>query len=358
MGSIHKTPYIFRSKPLFGIDIGKGTMKAVQLDMQNSTHPRLIGYGTTTFSEAAIEEGVIVKPELIAEAAQTLFSKNLIGDITSLRAALTIPSYRTFTRSMQLPPLKPQELGEAVRLEAEQYIPLSLDELYLDYTVLARSKNGTEILAVAVPKTIVDSYMELSAIMGIEVVLIESTMSALGRLFSRDAQSDVPSVIIDFGSMSADISIYDKGIVTTGTVAGGGQLFNEAIEKQLKVSSAEANIIKTKYGLSRSRRQAEIQAALEPILEKITTEIKRLVRYHAEHSGPDRPIKQVVTLGGGANVPGLSDYFTSNLRIAVRSLDPWQGIDMNNLQPPALHDRPMFGSVIGLGMTPSNEVFS
>lgn len=357
MGSINKTPYIFRSKPLFGIDIGKGTIKAVQLDHQNSSHPRLVGYGTTTFAEAAIEDGVIVKPELIAEAAQTLFAKNLVGDITSIRAALTIPSYRTFTRSMQLPSLKKHELSEAVRLEAEQYIPLSLDELYLDYTVLARSKSGTEILAVAVPRAIVDSYMELSAIMGIETVLIESTMSALGRLFSRDAQSDVPSVIIDFGSLSADISIYDKGIVTTGTVAGGGQLFNQAIEKQLKVSSAEANIIKTKYGLGRSRRQAEIQAALEPILQKITTEIKRLVRYHAEHSGVDRPITQVITLGGGANVPGLSDYFTSNLRLAVRALDPWQNIDLNGLQPPALRDRPMFASVIGLGLAPPKEVF-
>ncbi len=357
MGSTHKTPNFFRSKPLFGLDIGKGSLKAIQLTIDGEAQPKLVGYGTASFDEAAIQDGVIVKPELIAEAAKALFGKKLIGDITSRRAALTIPSYRTFARSMQLPSLKPHELTEAVRLEAEQYIPLSLDQLYLDYTVLSQSKDGTEILAVAVPRAIVDSYVDLAAIMGVEPVLVESTMNAVGRLFARDKQSDVPSVIIDFGSISADISIYDHGIVTTGTVDGGGQSFNNAIEKVLGVSSAEANIIKTKYGLGRSRRQSEIQSALQPILEKITVEIKRLVRYHTEHYGEGRPLQQVVMLGGGANVPGLSDYFTDSLRMAVRSVDPWQNIDARGLQIPSLNDRPMYASVIGLGLVPPAGVF-
>ena len=93
------------------------------------------------------------------------------------------------------------------------------------------------------------------------------------------------------------------------------------------------------------------------IEEKIIKEIRRLVRYHDEHYGQERPIQQVVTLGGGANIPGLSDYFTSSLRMAVRTLDPWQKIDINGLQPPELHDRPMFASVIGLGIVPPGEVF-
>lgn len=357
MGSIHKTPLFFRSKPLFGLDIGKGSLKAVQLSLDDPAQPKLVGYGNTSFDEAAIDDGVIIKPELIAEAAQSLFGRGLTGNITSMRAALTIPAYRTFTRSMKLPPLKQHELAEAVRLEAEQYIPLSLEDLYLDYTVLTRAQDGIEILAIAVPKAIVDSYMDLAAVMGVEAVLIESTMSAVGRLLSRDKQSDVASVVIDFGTLSADISIYDHGIATTGTVDGGGELFTNAIEKGLKVSNAEASIIKTKYGLGRSRRQSEIQAALEPILQTIVSEIKRLIRYHAEHYGPERPIQQVVTLGGGANVPGLNDYLTSSLRLAVRSLDPWQSIAVGTIEPPALNDRPMFASVIGLGLAPPAEVF-
>ncbi|CAN5120215.1 type IV pilus assembly protein PilM [soil metagenome] len=357
MGSINKTPYFFQSKPLFGLDIGKGSLKIVQLQLEDTNRPKLVAYGSTTFDHSAIEDGVITDPAAIAKAAQTLFKDGLIGDITSRRIALTIPSYRTFTRSLKLPLLKPKELAEAVRLEAEQYIPLSLDELYLDYTTISTSDDGVEVLVVAVPKGIVDSYLELGTVMGLETMLIESTMSANGRLFGHDKQSDVASVIIDFGTLSADVSIYDHGIVTTGTVEGGGQIFTQAIEKALNVSNAEANIIKTKYGLGKSRRQDEIHTALEPILHKIVTEIKRLQRYHHERYGSGRQIQQVVALGGGANMPGLSDYFTNNLRIAVRAIDPWQCVDMNNLQPPSAQDRSMYTSAIGAALTPAHEVF-
>lgn len=357
MGSIHKTPYFFQSKPLFGLDIGKGSLKIVQLDLEHPAKPRLVAYGSTTFDSSAIEDGVIVQPEVIAKAAQGLLKHDLVGDLTTRHVAIAIPSYRTFTLSMQLPVLKPKELAEAVRLEAEQFIPTALDELYLDYTVISSNDEGAEILVVAVPKTIVDSYLMLSSLMGLQTVLIEPTMSANGRLFGRDNQSDVASVVIDFGTVSADISIYDRGVVTTGTVEAGGQIFTEAIEKKLKVSSAEAAIIKAKYGLSKSRRQTEINAALEPTLKKIVTEIKRLIRYHAEHYGTGRPIQQVVTLGGGANLPGLNDYFTDTLRLAVRTLDPWQDIDAGRLQPPNMHDHPIYTSAIGLSLAPPHEVF-
>jgi len=371
MGSIHKTPYFFRSKPLFGLDIGKSSLKVVQLaqieakqptkkvkdNTQNPYELKLIGYGTASFDPAAIVDGVIVQPEVIAKAAQELFKKQLIGDITTSQVALSIPSYRTFTRSIELPVLQPRERTEAVRLEAEQYIPMPLDEMYLDYTVITETTEAMTVLAVAVPRDIVDSYLQLTALMGLEAVLVESTMSAVGRMFSHDIQSDVTSVVIDFGTMSSDISIYDHGILTTGTVEGGGQVFTNAIEKKLAVSASEAAIIKTKYGLGLSKRQKEIQTALDPTLQRIVKEVKRLERYYNERYGADRPIQQVITLGGGGNMPGLSDYLTSELRLAARTCDLWNYVDLSGLQPPSTIDRSMYATAMGLALAPPTGVF-
>lgn len=359
MGTANQTPLFFTPKPVFGLDIGSGSLKVVQLatDASNKkTAPRLIGYGTTTFDSKAINEGIIEQPEVIAKAAHEVFSKGLIGAITTRRVAMAIPAYRTFTRSMQLPPLKASERSDAVILEAEQYLPMPLDDMYLDYTVISEDKSGTEVLAVAVPKKVVDSYLELCAIIGLEPVLIESTMNALGRTFGRDGQNDVTSLLIDFGSLSSDISIYANGIITTSTVEGGGEDFAKAIKDALHVSESEARIIKNKYGLGMSKRQAEIRTALEPTMQKIIKEIKRLIRYHTERYSSDRPISQVITLGGGANLPGLSDYFTNELRIAVREAAPWQYIDYKHIQPPQASDRPMYATAIGLAFADQTEV--
>jgi type IV pilus assembly protein PilM len=357
MGSINKTPQLFQSKPVFGLDIGKTSIKVIQINHDDPKgQPRLVGYGTADFDSSAINEGIIEKPELIAEAAATLFKSGLIGDITTKRVAIAIPAYRAFTRSMQLPALKNNELRDAVTLEVEQYLPVPLDSVYLDFTKISETKTDTEILSVAVPRNVVDSCLDLCAILDIEPVLIETTMNALGRAFSRDGQSDVTSLLIDFGSVSSDISIYDNGIITTSTVEGGGEDFTNAIKKALQVSDSEARIIKTKYGLGMSKRQAEIKTALDPTLQRIIKEIKRLMRYHTERYSSDRPIGQVITLGGGANLPGLSEYFTAELRIAVRACDPWQYFDYKHIQPPQTSDRPMYATAIGLAFSDSSEI--
>lgn len=365
MNKTTKTPLFFRDKPLFGLDIGPCSLKVMQVDEPATKVngkidklPQVIGYGFTSFDPAATQDGVIIQHEVVAKAARNLFDQHLIGDITTRRVALAIPAYRTFTRSLELPKLKNSELINAVELEAEQYVSMPLEDLYLDYDITKQTIDNTELFAVAVPKTIVNSYMELAHILGLEPVLIEPTLSSSGRLFSLDDQSEVPTVIIDFGSKSADISIYDGHILVTGTVQAGGETFTNIIKNKLNVSQAEAGLIKTRYGLSVSRRQAEVTQAMGPILDELVKEIRRMMRYHEERYGAERPIQQIITLGGGANMPGLSDYLTNVLRLAVRHTNPWHYLTYKGLQPPSEADKPMYATVAGLCLSDPKKVIS
>jgi type IV pilus assembly protein PilM len=358
-----KIANFFHDKPVFGLDIGHGSIKVMQVDMPAGSssvknhHPKVIGYGFTTFDKSAQEDGVVVQPEVIAQAALDLFKNHLIGDITTRRVSIAIPAYRTFTRSLQLPKLKPKELKEAVELEAEQYISVPLEDLYLDYEIVRENKETLELFVVAVPKEIVDSYLELTEILGLETVLIEPTLSSSGRLFLIDDQSDVASFIIDFGSLSSDISIFDGKVLVTGTVQGGGVNFTNSIKDKLGVTLEEAGMIKTRYGMGASKKQADIRTALEPTLQQIVKEIRRMMRYYEERYGADKPIGQIITLGGGANMPGLSDYLTDTLRLAVRSSDPWQYFNYKGLQPPSNADKPMYSTVAGLSLAPPKGLF-
>lgn len=355
------SPNLLRHKPLFGLDIGHGSLKVMQLDEASLSHgkpPRVIGYGTTTFDSTAFKDNVIVKPELIAEALLGLFKNSLIGDITTRRVAMAIPSYRAFSRSMQLPKLSPKELSEAVRMQAEEYTPMPLEELYLDYTVTGRSDETTDLFAVAVPKNVVDSYILLTKLTGLEAMVIETTMDAASRLFAHDNAAGDTSVIIDFGSLTADISIFRDSILVTGTVPAGGLVFTKAIKDTLKVTDAEAGVIKTKYGLGVSKKQAEITRALEPSLQKLIKEIRRMMRYHEERYGAEHPISQIIMLGGGANMPGMSDYLTNSLRLPVRSYDPWQHLEYKGLQTPADPDKSMYATVAGLSLINPKTVYA
>lgn len=357
MGSTNKT-YFFKHKPLFGLDIGSGSLKVMQLDTDSLSgrRPRIVGYGAARFDRTAVDNGVVIAPETIAEAMLSLFQGKLTGDITTRRVAMAIPAYRTFTRAISLPLLKPKEVADAVQLEAEQYIPLPPEEIYLDYSIIRTTKDAIEVFAVAVPRKIVDSYLVFAKLLGLEVVAIETTLGGGSRLFGQDKQNTGASVIIDFGSLSSDISIFDKNILVTGTVQGGGTVFTNSIKDKLGVTQTEANIIKNKYGLSMSKKQAEIQTALEPTLQQIVREIRRMIRYYEERYGTDHPITQAVTLGGGANMPGLTEYLTAALRLPVRHCEPWQYFNFKDMEQPSKADKPMYATAAGLALISPKEV--
>lgn len=350
----------YTDKPLFGLDIGRSSLKVMQLE-HTAGKPEIVGYGTADFDLSALDGGVIVKPEIISSALHDLFENHLIGEINTRRVAFTLPGYRNFTRSIQLPRLGDEELREAVQLEVEQYVPIPLGELYLDYVITSQVDDNSEVFAVAAPKKIVDSHLMLANALGLEPVLIEPTMTAGARLFARDKHSNIPSIIIDFGSLTATISIFDKTIIATSTVPAGGLVFTEAIRNTLGVSQEEAGSIKTRFGLDVSKYQKKIEEALEPSLVKVVTEVRRMLRYYEEHytSNSKGGVGQVVTLGGGANMPGLSDYLTNALKVPVRTQGhPWASFAYGHLAVPEEADRLMYATVAGLALVNPKEVFA
>ena len=352
---------LYKDKPLFGLDIGTSSIKVMQISLNKNNHKKqqVLGYGSIRYDSEAVVEGIIKDPEIIAKAVKELFESGIIGNINTRRVALTIPVSKAYSRVMNLPNMSKKELDEAIRLEAEQYIPVALEDLYLDYLITSQTKDNTELLVSAAPKILVDSYMTVTDLLGLEVVIIEPTIASSGRLVGNAEDSDIPTILVDFGSLSVDITIFDKQLIVTGTVSGGGDTFTDLIAIKLDVSKQVAYTIKTKYGLNVSKKQSEIQDALDPILSSLTKEIKKMIRYYSDRSPQkERKIGQVITMGGGANLPGLSEYLTSELRLPARMCSPWTNLDFGKLQPPSESEKTMYITAAGLGLIDPKEVWN
>jgi type IV pilus assembly protein PilM len=289
---------------------------------------------------------------------QGLFKNHLVGDITTNRVAMSLPIAHAFTRSIEVPELTDKELLEAVHTEAEQYVQGAIDDMYIDYTRNGQSGEKSTVFIVAMPKKIVNSYLMVSRLLGLEAVLLQTSSGAGATLFARDKRSDTPTVLVDLGSESADITVYDKGPVLSGTTASGGEQLTQLIVEALGVTDKEATLIKTKYGLGYSKKQAQIRAALQPPLSSLIKEIRRTIRYYEEHSESKRTISQVLIMGGGANMPGLPEYFTDQLRLPVRPFDPTVYIDFGHLRPISTTDRMSYVTATGVGITDPTEVFA
>lgn len=353
-----KTPIVYRDKPVFGFDLGFDSIKVMQIDPEAKRQPRVLGYGYSEFNPKAMQNGVIVDPEEIAKSAYKLLTKELIGSIDTRRIVSSIPVSKSYNRILTLPIMPEGEIKEAVKLEAEQYIPVSIDDLYIDYQVGEKHDNKMDVLVVAAPSRIIDSYLQLFDLLGLDVSVVETSINASTRLVMHTEATDVPTLIIDFGSISTDISIFDTVLRLTGTVGTGGDQITDAIASKLNISQSQAHTIKTKYGIASSKKQRQIVEAVSPLLDKIVTEVKKMDKFYQDRTVGDKSkkIEQVIILGGGANMPGLSDYLTDKIRIATRTCNPWLNLDFGDLQPPHQLEKTLYATSAGLSLLTPKEI--
>ena len=349
----------YKDEPLFGLDIGHATLKAIQIAKPAGQPSTIVGYGTSAFAPEAIQNGEIVKPELVAQAMHQLFEKNLQGKIDSRRVACALPTSRTFSRPMKLPPMDHHDIVEAVNLEAEQYIPIPPGNLYIDYEISRQDAQGIELLLMATPKKIVDSYLELLQSLELEPVAFEPSISAAARLLNIAGASQEPSILVDIGAVTTDIAIFDKTLLVASTVNGGGDSVTEAIAKALRQSPAQAAELKDKYGIAYSPKQQRIVDAVKPQLETLVREIQKSVRYYSQQaSSSGQKITRVVSLGGGAVMPGLDHYLSKELRLPTQNLAPWSKFSFGSLPVPSDAGCSMYLTVAGEAILTPGELQS
>jgi type IV pilus assembly protein PilM len=348
----------YRDKPLFGLDIGHASLKVMEIDKTSSKSVKVLGYGISRFSPEAIHNGEITNPGAIAEAAHQLFDKNIVGAINSRRVACSLPTSHTFHRLIKIPLMEHSHIPEAIHLEAEQYIPVPVDSLYLDYEIYQEDAQGIELLLVASPKKIVDSYLGVLEMLALEPVAFEPTISATSRLLKTMGDSgSEPSILIDIGSVTTDIAIFDKTLLVSSTVNAGGDTMTSLISKGLHLTPEQAIELKDKYGISFSEKQQRVMESVKPQLESLIHETQKSLRYHSERAAKSgKKISKIITLGGGSVMPGLNQYLSRELRLPTLSMDPWQHVSFGELPVPEEFVRSAYITAAGEALLNPTEV--
>ena len=212
---------------------------------------------------------------------------------------------------------------------------------------------------VASPRQIVDSYVAICDLLGLDLALVQTNIRADAQLcmLYEDMTPGSPYIIVDVGGDSIDVGILDETLRVTGTVEEGGNSLTEAIAQQLHISHAKAQSTKVTKGIAAGPQQEKIKAAVSPILDKVIVEIKRMIRFYEERIQDGADISQILIVGGGANMPGLGDYLTDATHIATRVSSPWgTHISFGKLEPPEHADLPRFLTCAGLALAPDEEV--
>jgi type IV pilus assembly protein PilM len=319
-------------KKCLGIDIGTASIKIVELSRLGGWRERikLENYGEvslfTLFEKPfrTFERGsLLLSAQEISRAIKAILEE---AKISTSRAVFSIPDFSTFFTTFELPPLTKKELPEAVKFEARRYIPLPLNEVTLDWSLIEgevdeQKKEKLQILLLAVPNEVINQYREIAQLSQLQLLSLEAEVFSLVRsLIKKDKKIHV---LIDIGAQSTTISIIDRGILKrTHSFDVSGNELTRVLANALQIDYKEAEDFKKIYGLvSPEKAIAEI---LYPLIDLILREIEKISQEFYQSEGKN--IDQVILAGKASLLPGLRDYFFSQLKKEVIIANPFSDI--------------------------------
>jgi len=332
-----------------GIDFGTHSVKAVELKNIFAETPELVNLGSQITPKGVINSEDKLDQKKLADVLKKLYDSS---GIKNKNTVMALPEFSVFTRFLEFPGVKKEELKDAVYFEAKQYIPMPLEEVQLSYVPIGfnQEKNAPRVLLVAAPLKIIDIYINIATLAGLELVAIETESVAMGRAMYK-ATKKKNLVMLDFGANSTDMSILSDGyLVFSQSIAIGSDSLTQSIINKFNFEYPRAEEFKRNYGVVENVLEGKIYNVISPIVESIMVEVRRGVEFYKNKTLSASPTDFILN-GDGALLPGLPEYVSKSLGVTATVAMPWNSIKVDNkLKDIIAKSGPSYSVAIGLAL--------
>lgn len=365
---------LFRAKASYlGVDLGASSIKLVELQ-NDGGRPKLTTYGFVEQRTDVVRGDSVELQQQIVAALRSILKKSRVQ---SRKVVAALPSYAVFTSIISLPEMSKRDLYAAVRWEAKKFVPMPLEEMVLDWRLLAgpatgdslpvdsrspdantqhpapstRSKGpkAMKVLLTAAPKNLVRRYIEIFRATELQIVSLETEAFALQRSLVGAEQN--PVMIADVGAVATDVAVVVDGIpLVNRSIDVGGDTITKAVANALNVDVARAEQFKRDFGIASAQGGvSQIPKTIDFVISSVVNEIRYVTNlYRAQE---ERPIEKLILAGGSAFLPNLSQYLARVLNLKVFVGDPWARVSYPVELKVALDEiGPRFAVAIGLAM--------
>ncbi|MBL8733066.1 MAG: type IV pilus assembly protein PilM [Planctomycetes bacterium] len=331
-------------KSIVGLDIGSSSIKAVELTRDKYDFV-ITGYSQIeVHNEAARQEAIA---ELLRAAR-----------FRSKRVATAVSGKNVVFRYISMPEMPEDKLVQAVRLDADKYIPFAVEDVEIDAQKLAlvqdgNNKNEMKVLLVAAKKSVVADHSRMLVELGLQPVAVGVDGFALGNawelgdMVNPGIQDPGRTVaLVDIGATKASINILrDNVSYFAREVPMGGQDLTNAIARRLGIEPAQAETMKRDPGAE----VAVVQEAVAQVLEDLGNEINLSFDFFENQF--DGEVQEVFLTGGTALLPFLEESFERIFEKRTKTWNPIEGLKVkaDNVDVEALNQlAPQLAVAIGL----------
>ncbi len=317
----------FGKASIIGLDIGSSSVKAVEIAQKSRDKGfELRSLGQAELPSEAIVQGAFLNSSAIVDAIREAVE---VGKIRGTDVAAAVSGHSVIVKRVNLPSMSREELEDQIQWEAEQYIPFDVNEVNLDFQILANHEHEgqMDVLLVAAKKDLIDDYVQVIAEAGLNAVAIDVAGFAVQNAYevNYDEDPDAVTALVNIGAQVVNINVIRNGIPAfTRDIMTGGAQYTEEIQKSLSVSFDEAERIKIGGTAGEQVQEVipqEVELAMRSVSETVIGEISRSLDFFAATSA-DASITRVLLAGGGSKISGFVNAFNDRTGIETNLMDP------------------------------------
>jgi len=331
----------------FALDIGTTAIRVVQLSKTSG------GWNLDKYASVPVDMRIAGSDSAEDQRKLSEIITTAIGQsgIKTKNVVLGAPSTRTFATVIELADMPPAELASTIKYQAEQYIPMSIDEAKIDWAVLGRSpKDPTknEVLLASVANSFSEQRLDLVEALGLNVVAIEPDSIAICRAL-LPAGSTGGRVVLDFGDMGADliVALGDSPRLIRSIPTGLRSLVKAAAQN-LNIQEQQATQFILKFGLVPDKLEGQIVRSLDATMTQFVSEIVKSVKFF-QTKYPDTPVSEMLLSGYASIIPGFDAYLSQKIGLPTKLATPWQYVRVPQSDQASLQDvASQFAVAVGL----------
>lgn len=331
----------------FALDIGTTAVRVVQLRKSGDAW-NLVKYGSAPVDIKVASSDAPEDQKRLGEVITSLVSQ---AGITERNVVVGIPSSKMFATVVDLPNLPSQELASTIKYQAEQFIPMSIDEAKIDWAVLGKSLRDpqkNEVLLASVANKFSEARLDLVESIGLNVVALEPDSLALTRALVQPTNQDA-MMIVDFGDFSTDlVAVLGGSPRLIRSIPVGLQTLVKAATQNLNIDSTQASQFIMKFGLHPDRLEGQILKSLDATLDQFVVEINKSVKFFQSRY-PNVSLKYLMLSGYTLSVPAFGEYVAGKTGIQTVAGNAWGNVRYSpNLRDNLMQLGPQFAVAVGL----------
>jgi type IV pilus assembly protein PilM len=324
---------------LLGIDISSAAIKLLELSKTGARY-KVESYAVAPLAQNAVIDNNISNAEMIAETIKVALKQS--GTRTR-HACVAISGSSVMTKMITMSAhLSEDEMEEQIMVEADQYIPYSLDEVRLDFEVQKVNEASPElvdVLLAASRRENVDERVDVLAQAGLTASIIDVEAFAMENAFAllRDqlpnSDDEQTIAIADIGATMTTLNILHQGrAIYTREQGFGGKQLTEEIQRRYGLSYEEAGLAKRHGGLPDNYNSD----VLGPFKRALVQQVARSLQFFISSSA-NRSIDSVVLAGGCASIAGIDKLVEQELGLPTFVANPFINMALSNkIKPQSL----------------------